>query len=237
MKKYIELAKYTISFKSIFVSSCSLLRKMQEFEKLFTALQITEEDLKREILKVGVVDTVSKDTFIVEQDKYIKWLVIVIDGKVRVWQEQEDRQILLYYVNPVQTCVLSLSATFKDCLSIVYAKTETETTIIKIPVRFASEWGFSFKSWHRFTTNSFMDSYDDLLHSYKNLAFKKIDERLKEYLRSQTVKNRSPIIKLSHNQLAKEIGTTREVISKILKQFELEQKVELRFKEIEVISL
>ncbi len=208
---------------------------MTEFDQLFKALNIVEDNLKEEILKVGILQTVPENSFIVEQHKYIKWLALVISGKVRVWQENEDRQILLYYVNPVQTCVLSLSATFRDCKSIVNAKTKEETTIIKIPVRYAAEWSFKYKSWNTFTTNSFIFSYEDLLHSYKNLAFNKIDKRLLDYIQSVSKKNNSPYIKLSHSQLAKEIGTTREVVSKILKQFELTGVVNLRFKQIEVI--
>ena len=208
---------------------------MTEFDKLFKALNIKEDNLKEEILDVGILQNVPKNSFIVEQDKYIKWLALVISGKVRVWQENEDKQILLYYVNPVQTCVLSLSATFRDCKSIVNAKTEEETTIIKIPVRFATEWSFKYKSWHKFTTNSFIFSYEDLLHSYKNLAFKKIDKRLLAYLQSVSKENDSQYIHLSHSQLAKEIGTTREVISKILKQFEISGIVNLEFKQIELL--
>ena len=208
---------------------------MNAFNQLFQALQITEENLKETIHKVGIIQTVPKNSFIVEQQKYIKWLALVISGKVRVWQENEDRQILLYYVNPVQTCVLSLSATFRDCKSLVNAKTEEETVILKIPVRYVSEWSFKYRSWNKFTTNSFIYSYEDLLHSYKNLAFNKIDKRLLNYLQSYVEKNNSNQINQSHSQLAKEIGTTREVVSKILKQFELSGIVKLRFKQIEIL--
>ncbi|WP_422090878.1 Crp/Fnr family transcriptional regulator [Tenacibaculum ovolyticum] len=208
---------------------------MTEFNQLFKALNIAEVNLKEEILDVGIIQTVPKNTFIVEQGKYIKWLALVISGKVRVWQENDDRQILLYYVNPIQTCVLSLSATFRDYKSLVNAKTEEDTIIIKIPVRFVSEWSFKYKSWNNFTTNSFIFSYDDLLHSYKNLAFNKIDKRLIDYLKLESTKKQSPIINLSHSQLAKEIGTTREVVSKILKQFEVSGIVRLKFKQIELL--
>lgn len=208
---------------------------MTEFNQLFKTLDIKEENLKEEILKVGIVQTVPKNSSIIEQGKYIKWLAIVISGKVRVWQENDDRQILLYYVNPVQTCVQSLSATFRDCKSLVNAKTEEETTIIKIPVRYVSEWSFKYKSWNNFTTTSFIFSYEDLLHAYKNLAFHKIDKRLLDYIQSIGQKNNSKYINLSHSELAKEIGTTREVVSKILKQFELSGIVNLKFKQIELL--
>lgn len=207
----------------------------KEFDYLFRALDIVEEELKKEVLDVGVLEQVPKDSFIVEQHKYIKWLALVISGKVRVWQENEDREILLYYVHPIQTCVMSLSATFRDCKSVVNAKTEEETTLIKIPVRFAKEWNFQYKSWNKFTTNAFIHSYEDLLLAYKNLAFNKVDQRLIKYLKSVRIQNNTPFIKLSHSQLGKEIGTTREVISKTLKQLEHSGIVKLSFKQIELL--
>ncbi|RSC95906.1 Crp/Fnr family transcriptional regulator [Tenacibaculum singaporense] len=208
---------------------------MTEFDQLFKALNITEEHLKKEILNVGVVQTVPKASLIVEQEKYIKWLAIVISGKVRVWQENENRQILLYYVTPIQTCVLSLSATFRDCKSVINAKTEEETTVIKIPVQYINDWGYKYKSWNKFTTDAFINSYEDLLHSYKNLAFNKIDKRLLDYMQSICKKNNTSYINISHSKLAQEIGTTREVVSKILKQFELSGIVNLKFKQIELL--
>lgn len=207
----------------------------KEFDYLFRALDIVEEELKKEVLDVGVLEQVPKDSFIVEQHKYIKWLALVISGKVRVWQENEDREILLYYVHPIQTCVMSLSATFRDCKSVVNAKTEEDTTLIKIPVRFAKEWNFQYKSWNKFTTNAFIHSYEDLLLAYKNLAFNKVDQRLIKYLKSVRIQNNTPFIKLSHSQLGKEIGTTREVISKTLKQLEHSGIVKLSFKQIELL--
>ncbi len=207
---------------------------MTEFNLLFKALGIVEKDLKTKILNVAVLQTIPKNKLIVEQGKYIKWLAIVISGKVRVWQANDERQILLHYVNPIQTCALSLSATFKDCLSCINAKTVEETTIIKIPVRYIKSWSFQYQSWHNFTTQSFINSYDELLQAYSSLAFYKIDKRLLSYLQSLAQKNNSPYILLSHSELAKELGTTREVISKILKQFERADIVKLSFKQIEL---
>ena len=208
---------------------------MNEFEVLFEALKITEHTLQKEILTHGVLGQYPKGVFVVEQDKYIKWLAIVIHGSVRVWQEEEEREILLYYVNPLETCSLSLAATFKDYKSLVHARTENNTTLIKIPVRFVKQWSFEYQSWFRFTTQSFITSYEDLLMSYKSLAFKRIGERLYDYLiySKELSENK---IHISHKALANELGTTREVISRLLKQMEEEGRLKLHFKMIELIN-
>ena len=90
-----------------------------------------------------------------------------------------------------------MSATFRDCKSVVNAKTEQDTTLIKIPVRFATEWSFKYKSWNKFTTNAFIQSYEDLLLAYKNLAFNKVDQRLMKYLNAMRIQNNTSIIKCS----------------------------------------
>ena len=83
---------------------------MTEFEQLFKALCIIEDELKEEILNVGVIQIVPKDSFVVEQHKYIKWLALVISGKVRVWQENEDRQIFTLLCSPsANVCTITFS--------------------------------------------------------------------------------------------------------------------------------
>ena len=148
---------------------------MNEFEILFEALKITEPILQKEILTHGVLEKYPKGVSVVEQDKYIKWLAIVIQDSVRVWQEEEDREISLYYVNPLETCSLSLAVTFKD--------------------------------WRAF--------YDYLIYS-KELSENKIH--------------------ISHKELANELGNTREVISRLLKQMGEEGRLKLHFKMIELIK-
>lgn len=208
---------------------------MTEFDQLFKALSITENPLKETIIRVATIERICNNSYILEEGKYIKWLTIVVKGKIRVWQENENRQILLYYVTPVQTCVLSLTASFKDCKSIINAKATENTTIIKIPVRFISKWSLKYPSWNRFVINALMFSYEDLLHAYEKLAFYKIDKRLLDYLQTSSKKNKSTILNFSHNELAKELGTTREVVSKILKQFQISGLVNLKFKHIELL--
>ena len=163
-------------------------------------------------------------------------MAIVIKGEVRVWQENEDREILLYNVTPVETCVLSLSAVFREGISLVNARTKTETILIKIPVRYVGLWSFNYKSWQMFTTNTFINSYDHLLYAFKDLAFKNLNDRLLQYLKNKTKVHNTNTIYLSHSILAKEFGTTREVVSRILKQFEHDGIVRLGFKEIQLLK-
>ncbi len=196
-------------------------------------LRITEEELQEELQKYSNITVHTKGDFIIKNDEYIKVLKIVLRGKVRVYQDNEDREILIYYLNDMETCTLSLSACFEDCKSTVNAIVEEDCAILNIPVRFVKDWNFKYKSWNTFTTNTFRESYNHLINQYSNLAFQPLKDRLFDYLVS---KASNFIVKKSHQQLARELGTTREVVSRLLKTIEKENKVKLGLKEIIILD-
>ena len=202
-------------------------------DQFITQLRITEQELKDELKACSSITTHSKGDFIITNGQYIKVLKVVLKGKVRVYQENEEREILIYYLNPMETCTLSLSACFEDCKSTVNAIVEEECTILNIPVRFVRDWNFKYKSWNTFTTNTFRESYHHLINQYANLAFQPLKDRLFDYLISKADHN---IVKKSHQQLAKELGTTREVISRLLKKLEKNNQLQLKQKEIVLLT-
>ncbi|MEX6625883.1 Crp/Fnr family transcriptional regulator [Tenacibaculum salmonis] len=195
-------------------------------------LRITEQELLEELQEKSTITTHKKGDFIIKKNQYIKVLKIVLKGKVRVFQENEEREILIYYLNDMETCTLSLSACFEDCKSTVNAIIEEDCTILNIPVRFVKDWNFKYKSWNVFTTNTFRYSYNHLINQYSNLAFQPLKDRLFDYLVS---KAENTVIRKSHQELARELGTTREVISRLLKTLEKNNRLHLGQKEIIIL--
>lgn len=194
-------------------------------------LRITEEELLKELSEYATITEHHRGELIIKNRQYIKVLKVVLSGKVRVYQEDEHRQILIYYLRAMEACTLSLSACFMDCKSNVNAVVEEDCTILNIPIRFIKDWNFKYKSWNEFTTNTFRESYSLLLNRYSQLAFNPLKERLLDYLISEA--NES-ILQRSHQQIAKELGTTREVVSRLLKKLELDGKIKLGQKEIKI---
>ncbi|WP_237275990.1 Crp/Fnr family transcriptional regulator [Tenacibaculum ovolyticum] len=196
-------------------------------------LGISEKGLQDEIRKNAIITEHKKGDFIIKNNHYIKVLKVVLEGKVRVYQESEDREILIYYLNTMETCTLSLSACFEDCKSTVNAIAEEKCIILNLPIRYVRDWNFSYKSWNNFIINTFKESYNHLIHQYSNLAFQPLKDRLLDYLIS---KANDDIIYKSHQDLAKELGTTREVISRLLKKLESNGKLRLGQKEIQILK-
>jgi CRP/FNR family transcriptional regulator, anaerobic regulatory protein len=198
--------------------SADLFKKLKSF---------SEPELQKEILKHGKILTAKKGDILIKEGQYLNFLPIVIQGQLRVYQEKEDREILLYYVGPEQTCMMSLSSAYFDYNSAANGIAVEATEILVLPAYLIAEWQLKYPSWNKFIIKTFKSRYDELLNSFGNVAFKPIQTRVKEYLLGRKKNDNSKKIAISHQTLANELGTTRVVISRILKQFEKEKFLKL----------
>lgn len=98
-----------------------------------------------------------------------------------------------------------------------------------------AEWQLKYPSWNKFILKTFKSRYDELLSAFGNVAFKPIQIRVKDYFSEYFKNEGSKKIPVSHQTLANDLGTTRVVISRILKQFEKENLVKLHRGYIELL--
>lgn len=187
----------------------------------------TEPKLREEILANCQLKTFVKGDVIVREGQFVKVVPIVVSGIIRVFQTKEDREILLYYVESKQTCMMSLSACFFNNESPSQAVAVEKTDVLIVPTRLITQWQKEYSSWNQFVIRTFRNRYDELLNSFESVAFERIDKRVLEYLEFRVSRQEDKTVKISHLELANELGTTRVVISRILKQFELDKKVKL----------
>ncbi len=195
---------------------------------LFKKLKIfSEPELQGEILKHGKLINAGKGDVIIKEGQHLNFLPIVIKGQIRVYQQKEDREILLYYVGPEQTCMMSLSSAYFDYTSAANGMAMEPTEILVLPAYLIAEWQLKYPSWNTFIIKTFKSRYDELLTTFGSVAFKPIQARVKEYLMDRIKNSNSKKIEISHQTLANELGTTRVVISRILKQFEMDKSLKL----------
>lgn len=194
---------------------------------LFGMNNFSEPSLKEEIIKHGKLIKANKNDLLIRQGQHLGFLPIVIDGKVRVYQEKEDREILLYYVSQGQTCMMSLSSAYFDHISSANGMAVEPSEILVLPTRLIAEWQLKYQSWNRFIIHTFRSRYDELLSAFGSVAFNPIEIRIKQYLLEASQQEGKRKIHLSHQYLANELGTTRVVVSRILKQFEKENKIKI----------
>ena len=188
---------------------------------IFQELNVFKEPaLQDEIIKHGKILQAKSGDVLIREGQQLNFLPIVIHGKIRVYQEKDDREILLYYVGHAETCVMSLSAAYLNHNSAANGVATEDTEVLVVPAYLVAEWQLKYPSWNKYIVSTFRNRYDELLSSFSNIAFKPISLRVKEYLIEQSKITNSNKIFLSHQTLANELGTTRVVISRILKGFE-----------------
>lgn len=201
---------------------------MIPFSDVFKRINLFHEPrLREEMLEHCELQTFEKSEVVVREGQFVKVVPIVVSGMLRVYQTKEDREILLYHVEPSQTCMMSLSACFFNNESPSQAVAKEKTQAITVPTRYVTQWQKEYSSWNEFVIRTFRNRYDELLNTLESIAFDHIDKRTLEYLQSIVSKQQSKEVEISHQQLANELGTTRVVISRILKQFETDKRVKL----------
>ena len=182
------------------------------------------EPLIKEINKNSKKIKFAKNTQIISMGDKMEYLPFVVNGSIRVYIENEGtgKEVLLYYVDKGQTCLMSMIASFKDKTSKVSATTEMDSELVLVTNEKISEWQIKFPEWNNLIIDLFVNRYDDLLNTIEEISFKKIDARLKAYLIKHSNNSGEINFNKTHKQIANDLGTSREVISRTLKKIEFE---------------
>ncbi len=188
-------------------------------------LSFLDADLVKEMLEFADVKDFPMGTEILREKQYIKVLPIVLEGLVKVFSRFEERELLLYYIQPSQSCVMSFSACLKNQPSRVFAITEKNSKILLIPVQKIPDWLRSFPSFNDLFYQQYDLRYAELLDTIQHVLLNKMDKRLHDYLIEKNKLTNHDFFKISHSQIANELGTVREVISRVMKKLETEGKV------------
>lgn len=199
--------------------------------------EIAEIGLQGEIAKVGQLMHFKAGEVIMNYGSYIKLVPLVVKGAIKVVREdeEEDRELLLYYLNPGQTCSMSFSCCLMNKQSDIRTTAEDDTTIIAVPVKYADQWMTDYKSWRNFVMRSYDSRLQEMIKTIGNIAFKKMDERLETYLAKRAKVQNSNIINTTHQEIADELNASREAVSRLLKQMEKNKTIKLGRNKIELM--
>ena len=196
-----------------------------------------EKALVQEIMEVGHFMEFREGDLVMDYGKFIKAMPIVLEGTLRVMrQDDEGREILLYYLGGSESCAMAYSCCMEARKSEVKAIAESDVKMVGIPQEKMDEWICKYPSWKSYIMNSFTSRFNELLKSLESIAFKKLDERLVSYLLEKKRIAGSSVIKSTHQFIADEMGTSRVVISRLLKQLENDRKLILYRNEIKLLN-
>ena len=194
--------------------------------------------LVSEIEQNSTTIEVPKNIKIVSKGDLMDYVPFVKNGSVRVFIEDQDsnKEQLLYYVGGGETCLMSMIASFGDKISMVSAVTESNSEIIKVSNEKVRIWQKEHKEWNDLILNLFLKRYWDLMDTINALSFQKVDERLYSYLKKEASDSGELEALKTHKQMAKDLGTSREVISRTLKKLQQDKKINLSNSLIQILK-
>ncbi|MBQ19927.1 MAG: Crp/Fnr family transcriptional regulator [Flavobacteriales bacterium] len=188
----------------------------------------TTSKMYEKLSEIGFSKIFKEGEVIINDHSYIKSIPIVITGSIKVMRTDDDgREILLYYIKSGESCIMSFLGGLHQDTSKIKAIAEENTEVLFIPTEKLSELMREYPEWLDYMFRLYHKRFEELLDVVNEIAFKKMDERLLNYLENKAALSKSNIISITHEQMANELGTARVVISRLLKQLETEGVVEL----------
>lgn len=189
-------------------------------EKLVQLFPDWEKELYEEVLEHATFKTAEAGSILLKKGQNIKSAMLVTEGTVKLYQEDEEgSEFFMYHLNPGEACAVTLVCNFHLEQSQVLAKALTDISYISIPLEYMDKWLQQYKSWHYFVIRTYRSRYEELLKTINEIAFKNMDERLEFYIKRQ-VEQSGKTVRLTHQDIANDLNTSREVISRLLKKME-----------------
>lgn len=199
--------------------------------------ELTEEGLIADITQSGRLYKAVREDKIMEIGMRIKNMPLIIEGTLKILrQDEQGNELFLYYLQPGETCAVSLTCCLAQEESSIRAVAEEDTTLIMLPVELMDSWMAKYPSWKNFVMNTYSKRFEELLHTIDGIAFHKMDQRLWNYLLDKSTANNSRTIETTHQQIADELNSTREVISRLLKKLEKDGKIVLGRNRMTIIN-
>ncbi len=192
--------------------------------------------LLQEIENISIVKEFDKETIILKENSYIKVIPLLISGLIKIYKEDESgNEVLLYYIEPGESCIMSIMAAEKNEKITVKGIVEEEVLLVLIPIAKLTQLRKSFPQWNLFVYELFNEKFEEVIEMIKILTFSNKEKRLEEYLLKEASIKNTTEIQHSHLEIAKELGSSREVISRLLKKLENEGKIELSQRRIKIL--
>jgi CRP/FNR family transcriptional regulator len=193
-----------------------------------TFADLYEKNVKDAISETGQIMEIPEGEILIDIGQYIKMMPLLLSGSLKILREDNDgKELLLYHVHPGETCAMSITCCMGDAKSSVRAVAEEETKLIALPTRIMDEWSNQYPSWKHFIMRTYQRRFEELLNTIDSIAFQKLDDRLERWLKEKTAKSPDRVIQITHQEIASELHSSREVISRLLKKMEHQGTLEL----------
>ncbi len=192
-----------------------------------------EPACREDIWNSSILRDIPKGQIICREGDNCEYLPLVVSGSLRVYKSAENgREITLYTVAPGSSCVLSAAGILKDSKFPAIAVTEADTRLLLVSKSDVNSFYEKYPGWRDFILSLYTDRVYSVIHLVEEVLFRRLDDRLITFIRD---KAEHSTLKMTHQKIAEELGSTREVISRLLKDFENRGIISLNRGTIEIL--
>lgn len=208
------------------------------YDKLYERFQyLFEPELINEVCQHGKLKSFESDEIIIDIGQIVTAIPLIVSGSIKILMEDENQnELLLYYLELGETCAVSLNSCSKKTKSTVRAIAEVPTELLFITVAKMEDWMIRYSSWRSFVLDSYNNRLAEMLRAIDNLAFHNMEERIYQYLRSKAMINHQATVSITHHQIANDLNSSRVVVSRLMKKLEIDRKVIQHRNKIEILE-
>ena len=199
--------------------------KPPDFTKAFPAFKKGPDKLIRDLLSVSQEKTIPAGAQIYRSGDACSSIAFVLSGEIRVYKiGQTGREITLYEIERGETCILNASCILSGSSYPAHAVTTTDVNLLLTPSESFRKLVDEHESMRDFVFTLLSQRLSGVMELVEEVAFGRMDERLIDYLLEKSENNR---LEATHQKIANDLGTSREVVSRLLKDLERKKQVSL----------
>ncbi|QEM11010.1 Crp/Fnr family transcriptional regulator [Mucilaginibacter rubeus] len=204
---------------------------VKKFETTFEPALLTELEASSMLMNVKGGDTM------LNPGQTIRAVPLLLSGTFKVSRvNDEGQEILLYYVKEGESCAMTFTCCMMSHFSVIRGTAEEDSELLCVPMDVMDGWMIKYPTWKRFVMQTILNRFTEILKSIDDIAFKKLDDRLVNYLKEKAKTTGSSLINLTHQQIGDDLGTSRVVVSRLLKKLETDNKLLLYYNQIKLLS-
>lgn len=207
----------------------------EEFTGIFKGFRDSPAELTEGILAASTVKTVPRNTTLYRAGDSCDGIGFILSGQIRVYRIGESgREITLYEIDPGETCILNASCLLSRFDYPALAETTTDVELLMVPGDVFRRLVDEEPAMRAFVLGLFSDRLGAIMELVEEVAFGRMDRRIADFI---VEKAEDGVLRVTHQSIANSLGTSREVVSRLLKDLERREKVSLARNEIRVIDL
>jgi CRP/FNR family transcriptional regulator len=197
-----------------------------------------DRELIDHLEKIGHVVEFEEGEMLMRTGQYFKNSLLILEGTVKLYREGTDgEEFFLYYLEKGNACALSMICAAKNETSAIKAKTMSKVKALEIPIQHMDGLMKDYRQWYYFVLETYRARFSELLEVIDQVVFHAMDQKLEFYLKRQFESTKSKTISITHQEIADDLNSSREVISRLLKKLESQKRISVSRNEITLLDL